>query len=61
MSPTSILLLDLIITKTNHELITKLQTQLHATFHMKDLRQLTYYLGLEVHHQSNGIFLNPQK
>jgi len=52
---------DLIITRTDHELITKLQTKLHATFRMKDLGQLTYFLGLEVHHRSNGIFLNQQK
>ena len=52
---------DLIITGTDHELITKLQIELHATFRMKDLGQLTYFLGLEVHHQSNVIFLNQQK
>jgi len=65
-STTSIVLLlvyvdDLIIIGTDHELITKLQTELHATFRMKDLGQLTYFLGLEVHHQSNVIFLNQQK
>ena len=30
---------------------------LHTTFHMKDLGQLTYFLGLEVHHQASGIFV----
>ena len=25
---------------------------------MKDLGQLTYFLGLEVHHRPNGIFVN---
>nr|KYP49872.1 hypothetical protein KK1_028372 [Cajanus cajan] len=34
---------------------------LHATFCMKDLGQLTYFLGLEVHHRSNGIYLNQHK
>jgi len=50
---------DLIITGTDHELITKLKTEFHATFRMKDLGQLTYFLGLEVHHRSNGIFFKP--
>ena len=65
-SPSGIVLIlvyvdDLIITRTNNGLITKLQVVLHATFHMKDLGQLTYFLGLQVHHRSNGIFLNQHK
>ena len=52
---------DLIITGTDNGLITKLQVVLHATFRMKDLGQLTYFLGLEVHHRSNDIFLNQHK
>jgi hypothetical protein len=52
---------DIIITGTDCGLITKLQQQLHATFHMKDLGQLTYFLGLEVHHRPNGIFVNQHK
>nr|KYP49861.1 Retrovirus-related Pol polyprotein from transposon TNT 1-94 [Cajanus cajan] len=52
---------DLIITGTDTRLITKLQVMLHATFCMKDLGQLTYFLGLEVHHRSNGIYLNQHK
>ena len=43
---------DIIITGTDCGLITKLQQLLHATFHMKDLGQLTYFLGLEVHYRS---------
>jgi len=52
---------DIIITGTDCGLITKLQQQLHATFHMKDLGQLTYFLELEVHHRPNGIFVNQYK
>lgn len=52
---------DIIITGTDCGLITKLQQQLHATFHTKDLGQLTYFLGLEVHHRANGIFVNQHK
>jgi hypothetical protein len=28
---------------------------------MKDLGQLTYFLGLEVHHWPQGIFVNQQR
>jgi hypothetical protein len=52
---------DIIITGTDCGLITKLQQQLHATFYMKDLGQLTYFLGLEVHHRAKGIFVNQHK
>ena len=52
---------DVIITSTNCGLITKLQQLLHATFHMKDLGQLTYFLGLEVHYRSHGLFMNQHK
>ncbi|XP_068649031.1 uncharacterized mitochondrial protein AtMg00810-like [Aristolochia californica] len=49
---------DILNTGTDSNLITKLQQLLHATFHMKDLGQLKYFLGLEVHHRANSIFLN---
>ena len=52
---------DIIITGTDCGLITKLQQLLHATFHMKDLGQLTYFLGLEVHYRSHGLFVNQHK
>ena len=52
---------DIIITGIDCALITKLQRLLHTTFHMKDLGQLTYFLGLEVHHRANGIFVNQHK
>ena len=52
---------DIIITGTDYSLITKLQQLLHTTFHMKDLGQLTYFLGLEVHLQASGIFVNQRK
>ena len=52
---------DIIITDIDCGLITKLQELLHATFHMKDLGQLTYFLGLEVHYRSLGLFVNQHK
>jgi hypothetical protein len=52
---------DIIIAGTNCGLITELQRQLHVTFHMRELGQLTYFLGLEVHHRPNDIFVNQYK
>ena len=52
---------DIIITGIDCGLITKLQQLLYTTFHIKDLGQLTYFLGLEVHHRANGIFVNQHK
>ena len=52
---------DIIIMGTDCGLITKLQQLLHATFHMKDIGQLTYFLGLEVHYRSHGLFVNQHK
>ena len=52
---------DIIITGTDCGLITKLQQLLHTIFHMKDLGQLTNFLGLEVHHRASGIFMNQHK
>ena len=45
---------EIIITGTDYGLVTKLQQLLHATFYMKDLGQLTYFLGLEVHYRSHS-------
>ena len=52
---------DIVITGTDSTLITRLQQRLQASFHMKDLGPLTYFLGLEVHTDSTGIFLNQHK
>lgn len=52
---------DMIITGSDKEAISEIQNLLHSTFHMKDLGQLNYFLGLEVHHQPQGIFLNQHK
>jgi hypothetical protein len=66
MSASGIILLlvyvdDIIINGIDCGLITKLQQLLHATFYMKDLGQLIYFLGLEFHHRANGIFVNQYK
>jgi hypothetical protein len=52
---------DIVITGTDSNLIAHLKQNLQASFHMKDFGPLTYFLGLEVHTDSLGIFLNQHK
>ncbi|BFG20903.1 hypothetical protein CerSpe_071770 [Prunus speciosa] len=65
-TPTGIVVLlvyvdDIVITGSDLEAISAVQTLLNSAFHMKDLGQLTYFLGLEVHHQPQGLFLHQHK
>lgn len=52
---------DIIISSSAVNLIRKLQDLLHVVFHIKDLKELTYFLGLEVRSQTHGLFLNQHK
>ena len=52
---------DMVITGSDQASIQQLKQQLQASFHMKDLGCLHYFLGLEVHSNSKGIFLNQHK
>ena len=52
---------DMVITSSDNASIQRLKEQLQASFHMKDLGNLHYFLGLEVHSTSKGIFLHQHK
>ena len=52
---------DLIITGDNKDEIQSLKSALHKTFSIKDLGALRYFLGIEMDHSSNGLFLNQRK
>lgn len=52
---------DIIISGTDLDGIVPLQMVLHASFHMKYLGPLTYFLGLEVHTVKGGLFINQHK
>ena len=52
-----VILLVYVVTGSDQEAITTIKQLLHTTFHMKDLGQLTYFLGLEVQFQQKGIFV----
>jgi hypothetical protein len=65
-TPTSLVLIlvyvdDIVIIGINSSLIANLKQNIQASFHMKDLGPLTYFLGLEVHIDSSSIFLNHHK
>ena len=52
---------DIVITGTDLTLIDQLKQHMQNFFHMKDLGNLTYFLGLEIHASSHGIFLSQHK
>ena len=52
---------DIIITGDDLEEIEKLKKQLAKEFEIKELGQLKYFLGIEVAHSRNGIFIFQQK
>lgn len=63
---TSILLLlvyvdDVILTRNDTQLADKIVHLLDTTFALKDLGQLNYFLGLQVHYLPSGILLNQKK
>jgi len=51
----------MVITGSDNASIQRLKEQLQASFHMKDLGNLHYFLGLEVDSTSKGIFLHQHK
>ncbi|KAB1227925.1 Retrovirus-related Pol polyprotein from transposon TNT 1-94 [Morella rubra] len=52
---------DIVITGSDASAIDHLIASLQADFPLKDLGQLHYFLGVEVHHLSNGLLLTQQK
>ncbi|KAF5457779.1 hypothetical protein F2P56_021859, partial [Juglans regia] len=52
---------DIVITGSDTELIKQLQLHLKASFHMKDLGPLQYFLGLEVQITPTGTLLHQHK
>ena len=51
----------LTITGSDLDHLGQLKTHLSEAFHMKDLGSFTYFLGLEVHRSSSGIFLTQHR
>ncbi|GJS78140.1 retrovirus-related pol polyprotein from transposon RE1 [Tanacetum coccineum] len=57
----SCLLDDLILTGNNESLLTSFTTRLNQEFAIKDLGDLSYFLGLEVSYTNDGLFLSQAK
>lgn len=51
----------MILTGNNNGLLEKLLAQLSSEFRMKDLGSVHYFLGIQVHHHNDGLFLNQEK
>ncbi|KAJ3698018.1 hypothetical protein LUZ61_001723 [Rhynchospora tenuis] len=52
---------DLVVTGNNNEAINKFKEYLCINFHMKDLGQLKYFLGIEIAKGPIGLFLSQRK
>ncbi|CAM8944482.1 unnamed protein product [Rhodiola kirilowii] len=52
---------DLIIAGNDSSSITRFKDYLHSCFHMKDLGILKYFLGLEIAHGKDGLFVSQRK
>ena len=52
---------DLLISGSNKLIISHIKSQLHQAFTIKDLGDLKFFLGIEVHRTSEGILLNQRK
>ncbi|XP_071699526.1 uncharacterized mitochondrial protein AtMg00810-like [Rutidosis leptorrhynchoides] len=52
---------DLLITGNSPEHIQRLKDNLKSSFHMKDLGELSYFLGLEVSKTAQRVFISQQK
>ena len=52
---------DIVVTKNDEEGMTRLKECLIKEFEIKDLGRLKYFLGIEVAHLKEGIFISQQK
>ena len=52
---------DIVLTGNNHQLCADFKAYLNKCFHIKDLGNLNYFLGIEVARNSQGLFLCQRK
>lgn len=52
---------DMLLTGNNSGLIEELLQSLNIEFRMKDMGDVHYFLGIQVHHTATGLFMNQAK
>nr|GEX09605.1 copia protein [Tanacetum cinerariifolium] len=52
---------DIIFGSTKKEMCTEFEKMMHKKFQMSSMRELTYFLGLQVTQKDDGIFINQDK
>ena len=52
---------EMLVTGNNSKLLQDLLESLNTQFKMKDLGQLGYFLGIQIYHHSDGLFMSQQK
>lgn len=52
---------DIIVTGSSFQHIQSIETHLHDTFSIKDMRILHYFLGIEIAYLPNGIVMSRTK
>lgn len=52
---------DMILTGNNNTLLDKLMVSLNTVFKMKDMSVVHYFLGIQVHQNNDGLFMNQSK
>jgi hypothetical protein len=53
--PRSVYIDDLVITDTKDAEVVAFKEEMKVTFHMSDMRPLSFYMGIEVHQDDSGI------
>nr|GEY39215.1 putative ribonuclease H-like domain-containing protein [Tanacetum cinerariifolium] len=52
---------DIIFESTRKEMYTEFEKMMHKKFHMSSMRELTFFLGLQVKQKEDGIFISQEK
>ena len=52
---------DILITDNDPKSIADVKKFLHSNFHLKDLGDLKYFLGIEIYESRNGIYISQRK